>query len=120
MAAVTSTAEHCWYDACSLIVAVQQLDAFRSLGPAPRSQPLSGISFWLRNGKASAQCVQPAKSCTTMCADADVSSLSREQKVQLLGRLRKKLHSLALSLAAQPGMAAVRLMPPEAKALPRC
>ena len=39
--------------------------------------------------------------------DADVSALSREQKVQLLGRLRKKLHSLALSLAAQPGTAAV-------------
>ncbi|KAK9805807.1 hypothetical protein WJX73_001961 [Symbiochloris irregularis] len=38
--------------------------------------------------------------------DTDVSALSREQKVQLLGRLRKKLHSLALSLAAQPGMAA--------------
>lgn len=42
-------------------------------------------------------------------ADADVSALSREQKIQLLGRLRKKLHSLALSLAAQPGMAAVSL-----------
>ena len=46
-----------------------------------------------------------------MGADANVTELSREQKLQLLARLRRKLQSLALSLSAHSTGTAEVLQP---------
>ena len=49
--------------------------------------------------------------CWLAAADANVADLSREQRLQLLGRLRRKLQSLALSLAAAAAPAAGSVQP---------